>query len=338
MTQRRVFSPGYDALSPASHDDVGALFELLCESMRGQIVGCDSAIERLALIGVRHLARGLSDNDALLRALITGPHGSGKSSLARAFVDSMDLPQVIIPASALAELNWSGSDIGDFLGVLYHASSVSLDPAGAIERAERAVVVIDGMEALRLPGRYGSASTRDYQLGRQECLRPLMEGGVIPIERGNTSMFWQSRRSLVIGCGTFEGLGPREPTAEDLIDWGMIAPLADRMCGGTVIRLSETAAFDLVEILKRNVSAPTAAFAAFGYRLTISHEVFTFVAESIREGSRLNGVRSAIACISSSGEHALISMIKGQAPLGSHRILAPDDLRLPHGSVGLWRE
>lgn len=338
MTRRHTFGQGWDALSPANHDDVGVLFELLCESMREQIVGCSEEIERLALIGVRHLARSLSGHDTLLRALITGPHGSGKSTLARVFVESMGLPHVVIPASALAETNWNGSDLGDFLNVLYHAGSGSLDPVRVVDRAERAVVVIDDMDALRLPGRYGSASTRDYQLGRQQSLRPLMEGGVVPIERGSTSMFWRSQRALVISCGTFDGLGIATPTAEHLIDWGMIPPLAERLCAGAVLQMREVAALDLVEILKRSVGAPTGAFATFGYRLSVSPEAFMFVAERTKEGGRLNGTRSAVACIASSAEQVLIGMIRDRAPAGTHRVLAPDDIKLPSQSAGLWRD
>lgn len=327
-----------EALSPMNHDDVAALFVLLCEAMQEKIVGCDGDIERLALLGVRHLARDLTGNDAILRGLITGPHGSGKSMLARVFAEILGLPHVIIPASAMAETNWSGADLGDFLRQLYDTGPASLNPADAVELVERAVVVVDDLDALRLPGRYGSASTRDYQLGRQECLRPLMEGGVIPIERGSTSVFWPSRRALVIGCGTFDGVGPVTPTAEDLIGWGMVPALANRLCGGTVLRLHEAAAFDLVEILKRNSTAHGVTFAAFGYGLSVSAEALVFVAESIGDGARLNGLRSAIACISSSAEQVLIGMVRDRAPVGTHRVLAPDDIRLPHHSLGLWRD
>lgn len=338
MTRRRASSAGGDALTPASHDDVGALFELLCDSMRGQIVGCRDEIERLALLGVRHLARDVAGHDTLLRALITGPHGSGKSTLARVFVESIGLPHVIIPASALAETNWSGADLGDFLSVLYHALPSSLDPVDLIYQAERAAVIVDDMEALRLPGRYGSASTRDYQLGRQQSLRPLMEGGVVPIERGSTSMCWNSRSALVIGCGTFEGLGLHAPTAEALVDWGIIAPLAERLCAGTVLRLREAAAPDRVEILKRNVAGVAEAFAAFGYRLSVSPEVLTFVVERTVDMRRSFSAQAAAACILGSAEHVLIGMIKDRAPAGTHRILAPDDIRLPHRAAGLWRD
>lgn len=336
--KRHASGWGRDGLCPTNHDDVAALFDLMYETMRGQIVGCDAEIERLALLGVRHLARDLTGRDALLRALITGPPGSGKSTLARVFAETMSLPQVTIPASAMAEMNWSGSDLGDFLGVLYHAPPVGLDPAEAVALAERAVVVVDDMDALRLPGRYGSASSRDYQLGRQECLRPLMEGGVIPIESRNASMFWQSRRALVIAVGTFDDVGAVAPTADDLVAWGMIPPLAEHLCAGTVVRMPEAAAIDIFEILKRNTSAPGVAFDAFGYRLTVSAEALTFVAESIRERACLNGVRAGIACIANSAERVLISMIRDRAPVGTHRVLAPDDIRLPHFSRGLWRD
>lgn len=338
MTRSRAPGPKADALSPTHHDDVVALFALLCENMRGQIVGCTEEVERLALLGVRHLARRPPGHDALLRALITGPHGSGKSTLAHAFVDSMGLPHVVIAASALAETNWSGSDLGDFLGVLYHPGPANLGPVELIDRAERAVVIIDDMDALRLPGRYDSASTRDYQLGRQECLRPLMEGGVIPIERRNTTMFWQSRRALVIGCGTFEGLGPTAPTAEELVDWGMISPLAERLCAGTVLRMREVGALDLVEILKRNIAPAVGAFATFGYHLSVSPEAFIFVAERTNVGRRSNSAGAAVACIANSAEQVLIGMIRDRAPAGTHRVLAPDDIKLPHHSAGLWRD
>lgn len=337
MTPRHTLDQRCDALSPANRDDVSALFELLCEGMRAQMTGCDEDIERLSLLGVRHLARGLTNQNDLLRALITGPHGSGKSTLVRVFVECLGLPHVVIPASALAEMNWSGSDLGDFLGVLYHAGPASLDPVDLVDRAERAVVVIDDMEALRLPGRYGSASTRDYQLGRQQCLRPLIEGEVIPIERGSTSMFWSSRRALVIGCGTFEGLGTTAPTAEDLVDWGMISPLANRLCAGTVVRMREVTALDLVGILKRSVAPAAGAFAAFGYRLSVSPETFTFVADRTSDG-RSDLVRAAVACIASSAERVLIGMIRDRAPAGTHRVLAPDDVALLPPSAGLWRD
>lgn len=336
---KRRPDPGPDALSPQSYADVFALFDLLCETMRDQIVGCEVEIDRLALLGVRHLTRDRTGRDVLLRALITGPRASGKSTLARIFAESLCLPYVTISASALAEMNWSGADLGDFLGLLYDSRSIAEDTAVTVERAERAVVIVDGLEALRLPGRYGSASSRDYQLGRQQGLGLLMEGGVIPIERGTGSVFWPSHRALVIGVGTFDGVPDTAVSAEGLIDWGMIPSLAGPLCGGTVLTLPEAVTLDTAQILERNLRVPKAAFAAFGYQLTISPEVLTFVADSMRGGRCFSGVREAVSCIALSAEQVLVALVRSGAPVGTHHLLAPDDIRLPQGSPrGMWRE
>jgi ATP-dependent protease Clp ATPase subunit len=325
-------------LFPASPADALALFDLLREVMGLHIVGQEEEIDRLALLGVRHLSRDLVPPARPLRGLLLGPRSSGKSTLLGTFVAALGMPHVTVPAEALAETNWSGADIGDFLGQLYDQDTMHPDESGLPELAERAVVVVDGFDALRLPGRYGSASTKDYQRGRQQGLVPLMTGGVIPIERYQRSLYWPSRRALVIACGSFEGLRSGLPSTEDLIDWGIIPALANSLASSTVVRLNAASRAHLPRILARNLEGATQAFRVFGYTLTVSPEALGFVADRILTSPEDTGVGAAIGWITDAADRALAGMIRGRVPEGTHRVLAPDDILVSGPPRGLWRE
>ena len=49
------------------------LFDLVREEIARHVVGYQQLVERLALIGTRHLARDLFPGSFLLRVLLTGP-------------------------------------------------------------------------------------------------------------------------------------------------------------------------------------------------------------------------------------------------------------------------
>lgn len=330
--------PSGEWLFPASRGDVHTLFHLLRDALRRELVGHRPEIDRLVLLGTRHLARDLVPPGAPLRALILGPSGSGKSTLLRAFARVLGLPHVLIPGPTMAEMNWSGSDAADFLRQLYEGVVSPAERARAADLAERAVVVIDGVDALRLPGRYASASTRDYQLGRQRSLLPLVGDGVIPIERGSRSASWPSRRALVIASGVFPGLKVEIPGAEDLADWGLIPEVADRLASGTVLRLSGPTREDLPVILEQGLDGVKEAFALFGYRLSVSPEAIAFVADQVRGTTHGTGVRGAIGWLTDAAEQVLARLVRDQAPAGTQHMLAPDDVNVVQESRGLWRE
>jgi hypothetical protein len=331
----RVHSHG---LFPKSWREAHHLFHLLRESISSVFVGQEEQVDRLVLLGVRHLARDLVQPTTPLRALILGPASSGKSTLLRTFAEALGLPHSVIPAQSMAEQNWSGSDVGDFIGRLYEGVAFAPSLSGATALVERAVVGIDGLDALRLPGRYGSASSRDYQLGRQQSLVPLFEGGVVPIERNGSSVYWPSRNALVIACGIFVGLPARVPSADDLTDWGLIPQLSDRLAAGTLLRVTAPLRAHVPAIIERSLETPKQAFALFGYELSVSPEAIAFVADRINVAEANSGVGEAIGWIAEAAERVLAGMVRDGAAPATRHVLAPDDIRMVPRSRGTWRE
>ncbi len=325
------------SLFPEAHEHAVEVYERICEHVREQIIGCEVKIERIGIIGTRHVIRDTRVDSAPLRVLITRPARSGKTSFATAFAGALGLPAVTIPAQAMAEMNWSGADIGDYLGQLYGHPSVlrfdglTPDPLG------RAVVVIDDIDALRLPGRYGSATTREYQEGRQHSLVPLFAGEKIPIERSGSTNYWPARYALVIAVGSFEELKGTTPTARALHDWGLIRPVAEWLCSGAVVCLPDLSPSLLARVVERSTHGSIAAFATFGYRLSVSPEAIAFVLDYAQDDSGTS-TSDAAACVMEAADRVLIGMVRDRVPAGAHRVLAPDDIRLRPASRGLWRE
>jgi hypothetical protein len=324
-------------LFPTTRSEAHLLYHVLREEVTRTVVGHEEEVQRLVLLCVRHMARDLAPPLVPLRGLMLGPAGSGKSVLLRSIIDATGLPAVLIPAATMTEMNWSGADVGDFLGRLCD------DGAPGTEKrqqalSERAVIVIDGVDALRLPGRYGSASSREYQLGRQRGLIPLIEGADIPVERSGRTEYWPSERALVIVCGALTGLPDRIPTADDLTDWGLIPQLSEHLATGSIFRLRDRARVHLPRILEHNLEGPMQAYTLFGYELRVSPEAIAFVSDRVDADLGRTGVRAAIACLVEASERVLAGMVRNAAPAGTCHVLAPDDIQPLPTSRGTWRE
>jgi hypothetical protein len=222
--------------------------------------------------------------------------------------------------------------------VLYDQGRSRDDPGATDELAERGVVIVDGLDQLRLPGRYGSSSSTDYQRGRQHSLLEVVGDGIVPIERRHRSVFWPSRRAFVICCGVFPGLKAQVPGPDALTDWGIVPALAERLCAGVVLRMAAPEAGQIVQILQRSCRLLGNAYNAFGYGLVISRETLAYVAERIVRGE-VAGIREGLAWLSDSADLALVRMVREAVEPGGQHVLAPDDLRrLPQPSQGMWRE
>lgn len=325
-------------LLPENPQDMHVLFALIREELQRPIVGHEQIVAQLALLGAMHIAQDALPSRPLSRALIIGGAEAGKTMVALRLAKVLDLPWVHIPATSVAETNWRGTDVTELIGSMYK-DVVRNHPTGdTAELAERAVVIIDDIDHLRLPGRYtGSPQTHDYQAGRQRSLVPLVGDGVLPVEVGSQHIYWPSRRALVISLGRFAALEPTPSSPEHLVDWGMIPELARALCRGRVLRIPELGDVQRRRLMQGEVRSLKHAFRLCGYRLTVSDEALSDLTDHLSSvgGSDFAAARSLLH---DAANRALIRLLSDGAQYRTQYVLAPDDLEPPPEAPGLWRE
>lgn len=325
-------------LVPENPRDMQALFTLIREELQRVIVGNEQIVAQLALIGATHIAQDALPRRPLSRALLIGETETGKTMLALHLARTLGIPLVHIPATSVAETNWSGTDVTDLIAGMYKQVFRNHSPAETAELAERAVVIVDDIDQLRLPGRYTSSSqTHDYQAGRQRSLVPIVGDGVVPVEVGSQHISWPSRRALVISVGAFVGLEASRLGPDHLADWGMIPELARALCRGPILRVPGPAPVQIRRLIQQEVRSLKYTFRLYGFRLEVSDEALSYVADRLRPGgsSDLAPVRSLLR---NAASRALIRMLSDGAPHGTLHVLAPDDLEPPTAARGSWRE
>lgn len=69
---------------------MAAAYRELRQRLSAEVVGQEDLLDRLALLGARHLHQG-----GLQRALIAGPSGTGKTTSAAAMATALGCPMVV---------------------------------------------------------------------------------------------------------------------------------------------------------------------------------------------------------------------------------------------------
>lgn len=310
-------SPGQERAAGARHDHARALYDALRMRLAETVIGHAHARDQLALLGTRH-ALGLAT--VPLRAVLAGPSGCGKSTLVRALAQCLGYPYAVVDVTELAETNWSGLQIGDVLGDLW------VQAGECPERMARSVIVLDEIDKLAA-GRLTGVS-RDYQLGRQRSLLPLLGGAplrfTVPKARDRT-LAWSSARALIIGAGVFGRLRPGEAlSAAALIAIGFEHELVERM--GQLLRLPPLSATQLGRVLRAGVEGVVATYDAFGIGLTIPEHTCGYVARAIADGKLRVGTRQATTLLIEAAQVKLVGLLEQQVPRGTVVALTPDDL------------
>ena len=322
-----------ESLSPATPGESQVLYTLIRDEMDVLFPTRPAAVRQMSLIAVRHL-QGEGQ-----RVLIRGPRGSSTGAFVRALVKVLDLPFVEIDAGALAETNWSGSDLPFFLEQLRSdlASRYSLFKAPAL--AERACILVSHLDRARLATAYGTAPNQEHRIGKQAALAQLMQAGPIAVARGSgTGFVWDGNRALIIATGEFRGLPPGFLSSSDLQSWGMLADLADPIASAVLISTDLPSASEVEWMLRARLGEMEMRFVQFGYRLEVEEQVIRYISRVIADGQYGGGVEAGMSWIAAAAESALVGLLDRCARPGTVWVLARDDMSLPDPPRGVWRE
>lgn len=321
-----------NALMPRDPDDALVLFRIFHDELESSI-GRRPETPRLALLAVRHVL-----GEEMLRLLLIGAPGVGKTFMARRLSEMLDVPFLEFSVSSMVEEGWKGAGPSEHLATLYkQAALTSATQTAAKRAAERAVLLVDELDKAREAPPGASSSTRDNRIGKQLSLLPLIGDGKITIERASGDhLEWRSRGALVVCAGVFDGLEAESPSAEDLTDWGLLPELAERLAFGTILRVRAPDRAHLIRVLYSSLAPIQGLFSRFGYRLGASEEVLHYLVNHLIEAG--HGARSGMGILRSAAEEALLALITGNAEIGTVRILQPDDVRIPRPAKGIWRE
>lgn len=311
-----------NVLRPETPQDYAALFDILEQGLAVDIAGNrEDVIRSLALLGVRHLAGHHG-----LRCLLHGESGSGKTWAAKSLARQLGAPFVRISMPDTAETTWRGVDLTNHIDAVRRGLvRPGITPHAATGLANRAVVLVDDMDVMRLePFQSYSESDKGQRAGRQASLVNCWAGEDIIIDEG--AWVWSTRSVLMIGAGRFEGA--EEPlNSSSLVRWGIIPPLAERIALSTVVHMPLLEPADLSHVVLREaLQLCEPAFSAFGYRLCISPEAVRRAVASEQARSTAVGVRAVVGVLRRAADRVLIRMVSNAVPVGARATLAPDDL------------
>lgn len=327
----------------ATEDDSGKpTFEQIRARLSASVTGHRDVIDQLALVFDPRWARGITPHplgattsqaqapSVRERILVIGSSGSGKSHLMQALGRSLEIPCVIIDASAISESGWQGMQPADVLAQLYAA--VGQDH-GVLERGEL-LLVLDEIDKVcpTSPNDYLGAAVRR---GRQQSLLSLL-GGVTPVRfpledelRRVTWMEVRTDQIPIIAAGAFPGLEMRgaEPTDAELISYGMLPELASRLSTRLVLESRTTAELAAMWQAPGGLIAQLeAATRRIGYTLRISDGAVSMTARAVVDGGGAMTSRGGASIISGAVRRAVIRALSSAVPTTDFLVIAPDDI------------
>lgn len=309
-------NPHAGSLEPQTPADMADLFGMICDDLGRRITGCKDTVRTFALLGTRHLA-----GHELLRCLVLGEPGSGKTTIVESLAQIIDVPYLRVSMTETPETTWGGGP-----DILDQVAALASSDGGRRGDASHMLLHLDDLDIVRLePWQAYGAPDRGQRDGRQRSLLTLWSGGVIAVGDEHPWQ-WRTSRSLIIACMEGDGLPDPPLTAARLVAWGLLPPLADRFASGTVVRMPVMTERDLVPFAAAEAEQrATPAFRAFGYQLAIPPAVARY-ALAIRKGPA-SGPRELIGILCDAADRALIELVASAAPPATERVIRPDDIR-----------
>lgn len=176
------------------------------------IIGQERAKKILSVAVYNHYKRiNIPTKDVELEKsniLLIGPTGSGKTLLAQTLARILEVPFVIVDATALTEAGYVGEDVENILFRLIQVADLD------IKRAETGIIYIDEIDKIVRKGGENASLTRDVSgEGVQQALLKILEGTVanVPPQGGrkhpNQDFLQIDTTNILFICGgAFIGL------------------------------------------------------------------------------------------------------------------------------------
>ena len=307
---------------PGAMAEARAEYAQLRSGLSQEVIGRSELLDRLALIALVH-RRGLAPQ----RLLLTGPSGVGKTHVAAALARVTGSPYHIVDSTTIVEAGWAGTSITEFLAGWAAR-------AGGVEKIAKGILVLDEIDKTRIHPRAENNSI-PKAMGVQSALLSLLGVGTPVRLSAKPAHELASDGLLVIACGAFSDAhwsALRAPTTPDLLAYGLIAEIADRLPTRLYIPIPDE--HELICRFREGVGAAAVTYsrmaAELGYRLTIADATYTYAARWVLTGD--GGLREGGARIAEAAASGLANALREEVPAGATLTITPDDLQ------GLRRE
>jgi hypothetical protein len=292
-------------------------FRTYLAELRTRIVGQSEPVRHLAFVALRASAYPPAP-----RVVILGPPGSGRSHMVRSLAEALHGHVVRVPLSEVAETNWRGRELGQWIGV------ATIRPGAVIQLAGLDHLIIQG-------GTYtaGSESTRDYHAGKQRSVASMLQGNPVSLSgEGGTTI--ATHALPIVVTGHLPGL-PDRPSSEDYSDVGLPL-LAEYLASATLIRAEPLTAPQLALVLADAAAALSRELEWLDYQLAVDPSVIARVAAAIASGR--GTLREGVAWIRHGIEIGALGLLEAGAPAHTSWTLSCDDLQIPAPARGRWAD
>jgi hypothetical protein len=304
-------------MAPPPPGVMAEAFREIRRIVREDIVGQDSAVDALCLLGARHVHLGGGN-----RTLVIGPSGTGKTSTLVALSRAMSCPSLVWDISTSSEAGWAGVDSNAALAELYEACGRDLD------LMQRGVVILD--EACKIATRDAQGTTRQHRLGQQKGLLTWLSGGV-PVrfpeeaDRGR-AISVRTDDMLIIAAGAFDGL-PADAGPSELVAYGYMPELASRFL--MIVPFGRLDPEHLLPIYRAAATKAAMGATAFGYTISVPDSLLMYVASTVATAGEQVTPRAGLGWIQAGVDTALLKLLDVEARPGASYTVRPDDLRIP---------
>ena len=281
------------------------------------VQGHEDAIARLSLMAARHLHLG-----GRQRALVIGPSGTGKTTLAVALAEALDCPLAIWDVSVSSEAGWAGVDLAVVMAELYEACD------GSLERMSRSILVLDEADKIAVGDTVGVAKA--HKRGQQKSLLAVLGGGVptrfqADGDRGS-ALAVRTDDMMILGLGAFEGLRP-DPSPSDLVAYGYMVELASRF--PVIVSLSRLQPAALMTVLERAAAEAIEPVVEFGFDIRVTRPAVRYAVDALERGDPSLTTRAAIGWLQAAVDAVLLKLLDLGAPVGTRYEITPDDVAIP---------